>query len=907
MQGNFLEQVLLDLQAKGKDLQECMFILPSKRSGTFLKKCLAEILGKNVFSPEVLSIEDFVVQLSGLTPVPNIDLLFLLYQAYRECDIKAHDDFDTFLKWGQTLLQDFNEIDRYLIPPEDILNYLSAIKEINHWSLKKDKTELVKSYLELWSHLSLLYTKFTKTLLRENQGYQGLIYRVASEKVGAISMESQNPIVFIGFNALNTAEANIIQHFLGRNGNLIYWDMDSYFLEDSIHDAGLFLRSYKTSWPYYQTHSLEGIHQNFLEPKNISIVGVPKSVSQAKYVGHLLEEIQTSSTGAIENAALVLADESLLNPVLQAIPATVPEVNITMGLPLNKTVIYTFFLSFLELHLAHTERGWYFEDVLKYFSNPFCQALSSAESENVLAQVSDDIQQRNRVYLDYDFLNNFAHSSELIKILFPNKEVSPSLWLNSCHLLIQELRFIFQEEKRTMELEYLYRFHTLFNQLHQQIKANPFFTDLSSLKAFYKQLAAMETLDFIGEPLSGLQIMGMLESRNLDFETVIITSVNEGILPSGKSNNSFFPFDVKRDYGLPTYKEKDAIYTYHFYRLIQRAKNVHLIYNTEPDVLEGGEKSRLISQLLTDSNISAHVSHNIATPELQIAPEKLMEIPKSESFLDAIRNYAGNGFSPTALTNYIRNPLDFYKKSILRTDEVAEVEETIAANTFGTLVHDSLEELYTPLINKILTTEQLKGLKLKIPKVVENKFMQHLPSVNLKKGNYLLVYNVISKYIQNFIDLELHELHNHEVQLLALEEKYTMELQVPGLNFPIKLKGTLDRVDMVDGTIRVVDYKTGRVNPGDVKLRNWESLISEYDQSKAFQLLFYAYLYSKIHGPQTLKAGIYSFKNMANGFLPFSSGRHLIDQDTLETFEKQLFQLIREICDPSQAFVEKKV
>ncbi|MEM9647221.1 MAG: PD-(D/E)XK nuclease family protein [Bacteroidota bacterium] len=907
MQGNFLEQVLHDLQAKGKDLQECTFILPSKRSGTFLKKCIAEILGKNIFSPDILSIEDFVVQLSGLTPIPSIDLLFQLYQAYRECDIKSHDDFDTFLKWGQTLLQDFNEIDRYLIPAEDILNYLSAIKEINHWSLKKDKTELVKNYLELWSHLSLLYTKFKEALLNENQGYQGLIYRVASEKVGAISMESQNPIVFIGFNALNTAEANIIQRFLEQEGNLIYWDMDSYFLEDAIHDAGLFLRNYKASWPYYKTHSLEGIHQSFLEPKNISITGVPKSVSQAKYVGHLLEEIQKDSSGTIKNTALVLADESLLNPMLQAIPATVREVNITMGLPLNKTVIYTFFLSFLELHLTHTDRGWYFEDILKFFSNPFCQALSSAESENVLAQVSDDIQQRNRVYLDYHFLNNIANSSKLIKILFPNKAVSPSLWLNSCHLLIQELKFIFQEEKRTMELEYLYRFHTLFNQLDQQIKANMYFTDLSSLKAFYKQLAAMETLDFIGEPLSGLQIMGMLESRNLDFETVIITSVNEGILPSGKSNNSFFPFDVKRDYGLPTYKEKDAIYTYHFYRLIQRAKNVHLVYNTEPDVLEGGEKSRLISQLLTDRNLSAYVSHSIATPELHIAPEKLKEIPKSDTLLNAIRNYAANGFSPTALTNYIRNPIDFYKKSVLRINEVAEVEETIAANTFGTLVHDSLEELYAPSINKILTKEQLELAKSKVPQVVENKFFQHLPGVNLKRGNYLLVYNVILKYVQNFIDLEMQQLQNHEIQLLALEEKYTMELQVPGLNFPIKLKGTLDRVDMVDGTIRVVDYKTGRVNAGDVKLRNWESLISEYDQSKAFQLLVYAYLYSKIHGSQTLKAGIYSFKNMAKGFLAFSSGPNLIDRDTLETFEKYLFQLIREICDPSHDFVEKKV
>ncbi|MEX0362897.1 MAG: PD-(D/E)XK nuclease family protein, partial [Allomuricauda sp.] len=412
--------------------------------------------------------------------------------------------------------------------------------------------------------------------------------------------------------------------------------------------------------------------------------------------------------------------------------------------------------------------------------------------------------------------------------------------------------------------------------------------------------------DFIGEPLSGLQIMGMLESRNLDFETVIITSVNEGILRAGKSGNSFFPFDVKREVGLPTFKEKDAIYTYHFYRLIQRAKNIYLVYNTEPDVLEGGEKSRLISQLLTDKNISRYISHSIASPELKIDASPIPQIEKSNLLVEDIRTFASNGFSPTAITNYIRNPMDFYKKNILKIYDTEEVEQSIAANTFGTIIHDSLEVLYSPLINKVLEKADMESLQDQIPKVVSSQFAATLPGVDINKGRYLLVYHVVLKYLQNFVDMEMVQLQKHEVKILALEEKYESTLHIPALDFPVKLKGTLDRVDQVDGTIRIVDYKTGRVEPSHVKIKDWDTLISNYDKSKAFQLLCYAYLYFSKHGTETLIAGLYSFKNLRHGFLQFSTSDTLINPETMRTFEKYLHQIILEICDPKVAFAEKE-
>lgn len=868
---------------------------------------MAQILGKSIFSPTVLSIEDFVTQISGLSQASNLDLILELYSVYKKTEIKEHDDFDTFLKWGQTLLQDFNEIDRYLIPPNDILNYLSAVKELNHWSMQKDKSDLVRNYLALWNNLSTIYKAFTKALIDQQKGYQGLTYRWAAKHTDSgNSIFQEKTIVFIGFNALNSAETLIIQYYLNNPSNHIYWDIDTYFLDSSIHDAGLFIRNYKQAWPYYQRNNLEGVHQNFLTPKNISITGVPKSISQAQYVGNLLAEIQDTSLEGIHNTALVLADESLLNPMLQAMPSSISKVNITMGFPLNKTVLYSFFLSFLDLQLAQSEKGWFFEDVLSFFSNPFCLSLSSSEKMDALSLIAKDIKEHNRLYLNRQYLEKYSAQSELLGLLFPMNPSTPLDWIGHCLLLIQKLKAIGQHQKNTLELEYLYRFHKLFNQLKQHIESVNFIKHLKSVKSFFKQLAALETTDFIGEPLSGLQIMGMLESRNLDFETVIITSVNEGILPAGKSSNSFFPFDIKREFGLPTYKEKDAIYTYHFYRLIQRAKNVYLIYNTEPDVLEGGEKSRLISQLVTDKNISPYISHSIASPELKIAASPSPLIEKSQLLVEDIRIFASNGFSPTSITNYIRNPMDFYKKNILKIYDTEEVEQSIAANTFGTIIHDSLETLYSPLINKVLEKVDMESLKTQIPQVVSSQFATTLPGVDINKGRYLLVYHVVLKYLQNFVDMEIAKLQKHEVKILALEEKYETILQFQDLGFPVKLKGTLDRVDKVDGTIRIVDYKTGRVEPSHVKIKDWNTLITNYNKSKAFQLLCYAYLYHSKHGTETLTAGLYSFKNLNHGFLPFSASSTLINSEVMATFENYLQQIILEICDPKMPFAEKE-
>ncbi|MAU17794.1 MAG: hypothetical protein CMH46_19890 [Muricauda sp.] len=908
MHETFLEYVLDDLQNKKLDFTTCTFVLPSKRSGTFLKKHIANRLDKNIFSPEIISIQEFIGDLSDLNQASNIDLLLLLFQVYKASQIEESDDFASFVNWGQTLLQDFNEIDGYLIPAHDILNYLSAIKEINHWSTNQEKSGLVENYLQLWKKLETIYKNFYDALLEQKRGYQGLIQREAVKTIQNKNYQETrtNPIIFVGFNALNAAESTIIQHYLEQGNAYIYWDIDTYFLNDPVHDAGLFMRHYQNNWPYCKHgHKIEPQH-NFLKEKNITITGVPKNISQTKYVGQLLEKLGEKEEIDLTKTALVLADETLLHPMLNAVPNTIPEVNITMGMPLNKTVLFSFFMSYLELHLNISERGWFFKRVLEFMSNPYTLTLSSKDEANFAQRMSKDIKEGNLLYINNEVLSKYPRAKDLLSIIFPSENISPLQWINNSLLLIDRLKTIYQKEKSALELEYLYRFYALFNQLGQYLDKVDFMGELKSIKNLFKQLASMETLDFIGQPLTGFQIMGMLESRNLDFETVIITSVNEGILPSGKSNNSFIPFDVKRDYGLPTYKEKDAIYVYHFYRLIQRAKNIYITYNTEPDVLEGGEKSRLITQLLTDENLKPYIAHTIAAPKISIDIKPPIQINKSSLFMEDLKAFALKGFSPTSLTNYIRNPIDFYTRNILKINDLDEVEENIAANTFGTIIHDSLEQLYTPLINQVLTQENIKTLKTQVADVVQHHFEKNLSGVNVSKGKFLLVYNVIIKYLNNFLDDEQKQIKRHEIKILALEERYEEFITVPGLDFPIKLKGTLDRVDEFDGTVRIIDYKTGKVEAKNVKITDWEMLITDYDKSKAFQLLCYAYLYSKKHGISDVQAGIISFKKLSQGLFRFSEDKNTqINEDTLATFESYLFQLIREICNTEIPLTEK--
>ena len=915
---SFISDVLQNLIDKGEDLSDLSFILPSKRAGVFLRQELSVVVNKTIFSPKIISIEEFVENLAQIKSSTNTVLLFEFYNTYIELTPKNDQEpFETFSKWAQILLQDFNEIDRYLIPQGHIFDYLSAIKTLDHWSLEDNKTDVVKNYLKFWDKLKHYYKHYSEALIRKKIGYQGLIYREAVDKIKQYCVSNTQKHIFLGFNALNTAEETIIQELLKNDLAYVFWDIDEVFINNPIHDAGLFTRQHKANWKYFNLNPFNWITNNYSTSKNIQIYGVPKNIGQAKTIGSILKE-SVKLKPDLKNTAVILGDENLLIPVLNSIPSKIDNLNITMGFPLNSIPLASLFEQLFSLH-KKTSNTYYYKDIIGLLSHQYISPLFVLDNRNYAIELIETIKKNNLVYLSLLDLKTYSKiNNSILELVFSNWQNNAKIAIETCFKIIDFIKeHLFLDKKGNMlSLEYLYRFNTLFNELFSLNQSYSHINDISALFSIYKELLSTETLDFQGEPLQGLQIMGMLESRVLDFETVIISSVNEGILPSGKSNNSFIPFDVKLENNLPTYKEKDAVYTYHFYRLLQRAKNVYILYNTEADVLTGGEKSRFINQLELEGIHT--INHKIVTPQVPNFEAGFKEIIKTEAVINQLKDIAEKGFSPSSLTSYIRNPLDFYYQKLLGIKDLEDVEETVAANTMGTVVHDTLEALYLPFLGKVLVIEDVKKMKPLVDSKVSEFFLKVYADGDMTKGKNLIVFEIAKRFVENFLKLEIEDLkQGNTIKIIALEQKAEIPLNIPELDFTVKLKGTVDRVDEYNGVTRIIDYKTGKVMDNEVSLIDWEDVTSDYKKySKSFQILAYAYMLNQqkpFNFP--IEAGIISFKNLQSGFLKFTKREQprggnkdtLITEVTLNNYFQELKKLIIEICNPKINFIEKEL
>ncbi|SHI65812.1 PD-(D/E)XK nuclease superfamily protein [Mesonia phycicola] len=899
----FIEETVEKLlERKNFDLTKTTFILPSKRAGSYLKNVLKSNVKKSIFSPEVLSTEEFIEKISSLKPIDNTQSLFKFYNTYKKLTPKKdQEEFDIFYGWAQTLVYDFNEIDRYLIDVNHFFSYLSRIQDINHWALSNPQTDLIKNYLAFWNNIPNYYRDFKEQLIEDQEAYQGLMYRVASEKIEEYIQKNNHQFILIGFNALNNAEQQIFQYILEKGKGEIFWDTDAYFYNDKQHEASLFLRNYADNWSYYkQQNGFKNLPTYYTEDKNVQIYGIPKNIGQAKQTAQILSTIPVEQ---LSKTAIILNDEGLLNPLLNSLPQTIEKVNITMGLPLKDTPLAALFEIIFELQQLPTEQ-YYYKPIIEILNHPFVL--------NKLGEVSKELQlqihQENLVYLTKEQILSLS-TQETKKLLSPIliKHEQPVALLKALVVFTQSLRYQNSTEK-PLETEYLYHFHKLFIKILNLVETNSPITTIKSLHRIYKDSLATESLDFSGSPFDGLQLMGMLETRVLDFENIIISSVNEGVLPAGKSSNSFIPFDLKKEYGLPTYKEKDAIYTYHFYRLLQRAKNIHILYNTEPSGLNSGEKSRFITQLEIESPKNNRPNTQFLNPFVPPRKRELKKIQKSPEVIEKLKKLAQHGFSPSALTSYIRNPLDFYKNYVLNIKDTEEVEETVAANTLGTVVHDTLEKFYKPFENKEITKNDLLIMKKNIVSQVQLEFKNTYKQAPINKGKNLIIYEIAKRYISNFLNKELAELEQHTISIKEVENKLKCKIDISELDFDVFIGGKVDRVDYIDEKLRIIDYKTGKVEKSDLKINDWNLLTTDYKYAKAFQVLCYAKMIFTSNNFTDAEAGIISFKNLNAGFLPFINEKsNNINNEVLEKFEKELIKLILEIFNPEIPFEEKEV
>ena len=904
----FLQETLADIKKIHSDISEITFILPSKRAGGFLMNELRKETSKTQFAPRILSIEEFVEELSNLSTIDNTELLFKSYEAYMNTtSITEKEDFETYSSWATTLLNDFNEIDRYLVEPKPFFNYLASIKTLERWGVTEEKTELINNYLQFWESLPLLYENIQSQLLKENIGYQGMIYREAvSNLEHYIHATGDKKHIFIGFNALNTAEQNIIQELLERGNTAIYWDTDHYLFRDENHSASYFIRKYIAEWSYFKHQQPKFIAENFEKPKHFQFIEVQKNVGQAKYVGELLSRL---SDEEINKTAIVLGDENLLIPVLYSLPSNVKTVNITMGVSLKNFPAVVFFELLFSIHLRNTET-LYYKDILSVLNHPLMIDIVS-EANNI----ANSLTRENITHISSEKLFQLSERVEnpMLNLLFEDWQDDGKKAVNIALQILSELQKV--HKNNSIETVVLHQLIIIFNKIEALNQKYPYLKSIKTTLSLFAELASTTSLDFEGDAYNGLQIMGVLETRVLDFENVIITSVNEGVFPSGKSNSSFITYDLKQQFKLPLFNEKDAIYTYHFYRLLHRAQNITLLYNNHSEGINTGEKSRFIRQLEIEKHENHIIQKTILSPKVQIKSRQLREIKKTEAIIQRIQEIAEKGFSPSALTSYIRNPLDFYFQKILKLGEFEEVEETVAANTLGTIVHDTLETFYKPLEGSFLLKEKLLEMKTSIHEEVTTQFKNTFKGGTFSKGKNLIIFEVAKRYISNFIDREIMEIEaGNEIKILKIETDLILEIPIQELNFPIKIHGKVDRVDEYNGQLRIIDYKTGLVNQGEVELINWEELSQDYKFSKAFQILTYALMMNNEMPIKNAEAGIISFKNLGSGFLKFGTKTSAYSQrdqqvsaDTLDKFTIELKKLIMEICDPAIPFIEKEI
>lgn len=909
--------------------EKLCIILPNKRGALYLKQHLAKVSNKTIWLPAIISAEDLVAELSGLAAIDSIDLVCELYDAYCEVMQDKAEPFDSFARWGNLMLQDFNEADRYLVDTQALYQNLREIREIENWSLNADTlTGTQHDYVSFMSDMGRIYDVFRGRLLAKKAGYQGLMYREAVEHYqGSPYIAQFEKLLVCGFNALNQAETIIFSKLVQQQKAEMIWDGDSYYADRDEYEAGLFLRKNFRIAAFKKDRFIGHYFREI--NKEINVIAVPRQVGQAQVAAQQLRDWLAAGHSP-DKTAIVLADESMLFPLLSQLPAEIEHVNITMEYPVRLTPVYDLAESLIYLHHSVQKPGasksFYYTDLLRVLHNSFfARYYESQRRHTSLQGVIQKIIERNYAWLNTGLLR------ELFAGDYPI--VAPMLepWMSS-KLGIRAIGSVldaFNQEDHLLsplEQEYVFVFTRYFNRLGSLVEEHGFLDSLLTLRSLFRQIVGTATIPFIGEPLRGLQIMGVLETRTLDFENVLLLGVNEGVLPSGKSINSFIPNDLKRHHGMPLYGDKDAIYAYHFYRLLQRATNVTLTYNTEHSVLGSGEKSRFITQLqfeLKKYNPATTITEKILSgAELPVSRRIDIAIPKTAGNLAPIAQKLSNsgefgGLSPSALITHKDCPLRFYFRYGAGLKETLELEETAEANTFGSILHESLERLYRPYVGRVLKSADIEAALKQKDEVVNSVFEEHFTQSEARFGKNFLQLNVLYVYAGKLLKQDLalvraKEKENAFLSLLGLEQKLqaTLDVEINGTKTPIFINGSADRIDRLGSQVRIIDYKSSVSAKDKFEFAGFDELFSNPDYNKMLQLFMYAWLAVKngIASPEELFPCIIPFKKFEEQPRFIYQGRQkdllVLSAEILHEFEAYLAVYIGQMLDGETAFVQ---
>jgi ATP-dependent helicase/nuclease subunit B len=926
----FLAKVAQAIVDEHPDLRRLAIILPSRRSSVFLKEELSKIIQGPLWSPLITTSEDFVLQDLEWELADQPTLIFKLYEAYSSVVTEPRESFSEFSHWAQLLLADFNEIDRYLVDYRQLFNYLADVERIRKWDLQGGEvTDMIANYLKLWESLPAIYEEFTSSLRKDGRVYQGMAYRQVSNTLDNLKerVDGQfDHVIFVGFNALNTAEKKIFNYLYQEDLASFYWDIDRYYFEDRYQEAGLFLRKDELIRALKEKGDLNWVSEDLTRTsKKIKVIGANGDHQQAVIANKLIEG---SAPQDQQDIALVLAEERLLPAFLNNLSSSISSLNITMGLPLAESSmagLFQLLVSMLRDQEQH-RRSEHNKPVFhhRYWTDLLGNNLMPLWSENpdLIHLVQYEIVRRNRIYLSADEVESWQPGVLGQGMVDFFNEIALAEMSRSWSMLAELAQELYQKSQGRLDLpQPFYGFYRIFNRLADLMREYPYVSDWQTAVRFYRELIASESLDLKGDPLSGVQVMGMLETRTLDFKRLIITSLNEDVLPKGRSENSLIPFEIRKEFGLPTYLDKDAVFAYHFYRLLQRAEDITLIYNSASQGLHTGEPSRFIRQLefeLQERNPEARITEvNWNFPVSQNVEDR---IEKSPGVLADLEVIAAKGISPTAIIDYINDQTEFYRKRILRLRELEEVEEVAGYDTQGNVVHQMLEDYYlaldeSPSGKRLLEphSDVYKLTRAQITDAVEQRLTAESGHSDFSRGKNLIIREILTGMIQRFLIAERAELMKladagDNLEILGLEKNYSCDLTLSN-GKTVRVHGNIDRIDCVGGTVRIIDYKTGAVEDRNLKVEEWDDLRQPKEGNKSLQLMMYAWLYLRNHPDQSsVQAGIISLRKTNKWLMPLKVMKSLVvTREMLDEFEAFLKQLLEEIFDPELPFEKNPV
>lgn len=861
----FLKQVAHDLYNKTEgNFTKVAIVFPNKRASLFFNEYLAQESDCPIWSPTYVSISELFRQSSDLSIADPIKLVCDLYKVFQKAT-GSKETLDDFYFWGEMLIADFDDADKNMADTHALFSNLKDLNKLmdNYDFLEEGQkealsqffhnfsinqvTELKQRFISMWNVLGDIYTEYKALLESQSIAYEGMLYRQVIEQLDVEALP-YNKYIFVGFNVLNKVEHTLFKKLNEAGKAMFYWDYDTFYLNKTPHEAGEFIRRNLRDFPSELPASF---FDNLNQPKEVTFIESPTENGQVRYLPQWIRENLTSQE---KETAVVLCNEALLQPVLHALPDNVKHINITMGFPLSQTPAYSFVNALMELHTSgyNPNNGRYlFAEVISVLKHPYTRQLSP-EAEKLEQTLTRD----NRFYP----LPSELKQDNVLELLFTPRRNN----LDLCSMLseaLKEVAVIYQQQAAShsdafdqLYRESLFKTYTLVNRFHTLIESKELNVQAGTFQRLLTRVMSSSSIPFHGEPAIGMQVMGVLETRNLDFRHLIMLSVNEGQLPKAGGDSSFIPYNLRKAFGMTTIDHKIAVYAYYFYRLMQRTEKVTLVYNTATDGINRGELSRFMLQFLIEwgypvlrKQLEAAQSPQDSTP---IIIEKTPDVMERMKSVFDIRNNPKALISPSALNCYLDCPLKFYYKYVALLSAPDEVTADIDSAKFGSIFHYAAEHIYKTLTahGKLISKENLETLlkdEVRLQTYVDNGFKElffNLPQNEQPEYNGIQLINsaVIVKYIQQLLR---NDLRYAPFTFVGSEQRIFENIEICTSTGDIqsRIGGIIDRIDSKGESLRIVDYKTG----GDADTpANVQSLF--IPDKKRSNYVFQTFLYASI-------------------------------------------------------------